>query len=202
MKSNGGGFLSRLTRGQDDDIDRYSKHRSGRIDIYSENMEFGLTNVQGGASGGFKCDCARWLKEEERKKHWLIEGLVGAKWGNLWIEFTPESSGYVLINLRGSFYEDLNKYHHDVWVDDCEVEGANIQNGSFEMSDPNSKPAYWGWQGSAEKYSTSGAQAHTGNCGVLIWHDIPLLQKFKVEAGKKYKVSAWFKGYGVTASAT
>jgi len=125
----------------DTDIDRISKERSARIDIYSQDMEFELIDVK---AGGImvKCDYAHWLSPNDQRKHWFVEGGVGDKWENIWIEFTPVASGYVLINLRGSFYENVKQHHHDVWVDDVEVEGegAEMKNGSFEMIDPNNLP--------------------------------------------------------------
>lgn len=176
-------------------LDKKSKDRSGRIDIYSQDMAFELEDVKAGGTRNVSCYYANWLDSKDQKKHWVAESGVGDKWENIWIEFTPTSSGYVLLNLRGSFYEDIKKYHHDVWVDDCEVDGATIENGDFEMIDPHNKPAYWGWNGSPKRYSTDGTQARTGRCCVLIWHDIPLIQKIEVTAGKRYKLSTWFKAY-------
>ena len=92
-------------------------------------------------------------------------------------------------------YEDIKKHHHDVWVDDCEVYGATIKNGDFEMIGNDNKPAYWGWKGSPDRYITDGTQARSGRCCVLIWHDTPLIQKIEVRAGKSYRISAWFKAY-------
>ena len=38
-----------------------------------------------------------------------------------------------------------------------------------------------------EKYARSSKRS------ALIWHDEPIVQKVPVTAGKKYKISAWFK---------
>ena len=178
-----------------DTIDKASRDRSGRIDIYSQDMEFELIDVKAGGTIQQRCDYAHWLEPKDQKKHWVVEGGVGREWENIWIEFTPAASGYVLINLRGSFYESIKKYHHDVWVDDCEVNGATIKNGDFEMVGSDNKPAYWGWSGSPKRYSTDGIQAHSGRCCVLIWHDIPLIQKIKARAGRSYRIGVWFKAY-------
>lgn len=179
------------------DVDRVSRERSGRIDIYSQDMEFELIDVKVGGTIKPRCDYGHWLAPDDQKKHWLAEGGVGRNWENIWIEFTPAASGYIFINLRGSFYENVKQYHHDVWVDDCQLEGGALMNGGFEMIGSDGKPAYWGWSGTKERYSIDASEAHTGSCCVLVWHDIPLLQKIEVRAQKRYKVSAWFKSYQV-----
>lgn len=181
-------------RSHSDGIDKVSVDRSGRIDIYSQDKMFELKDVVGGGSTPTRCDYARWEGSTDQQKHWIVEGGVGEKWENIWIEFTAASSGYVLINLRGSFYANMQQYHHDVWVDDCTVDGAPLKNAGFEMIDPRGKPAYWSWGGSIQRYSSDGSQAHSGKCCVLVWHDLPLVQNFAVEANRRYKVSAWFKG--------
>lgn len=188
-------LLRRKKATEVDSVDKKSEERSGRIDVYSQDLAFKLRDVKAGGTVNVKHHCAYWLIPYNQEKHWIIEGGIYKEWGNIWIEFTPESSGYVLINLRGSFYENIKKYHHDVWVDDCEVNGATIKNGDFEMIGPDNKPAYWGWSGSPKRYSTDGVQARSGRCCVLIWHDIPLIQKIEVIAGKSYRIGAWFKAY-------
>jgi len=176
-------------------IDKNSKERSGRIDIYSQDLAFELKDVKAGGTVNIRHYYAHWLIPNDQRKHWIVEGPVDEEWRNIWIEFTSSYSGYVLINLRGSFYEDVKKMHHDVWVDDFEIEGATVENGGFEMIGPDAKPAYWGWNGSPKRYSTDGSVARSGRCCVLIWHDTPLIQKIEVAAGKRYKISAWFKAY-------
>jgi len=179
----------------DGGLDKISRERSGRIDVYSQNAEFKLTNVKAGGTIPVKYDYAHWAKPEDQEKHWFVEGGVGSGWEMMNIEFVPAATGYVLINLRGSFYEDMKLRHHDVLVDDCQAEGAVINNGSFEMVDPGGKPAYWGWTGSRKRYIKDGTLAHSGKFCIAVWHDLPLVQKIEVKAGNKYKISAWFKAY-------
>jgi len=177
------------------DVDTVSKERSARIDIYSSDMKFDLSDVKVGGGLKAKCDYARWVNAKDQKKYWIAEGGVGHRWEEMWLEFTSAGTGEVLINIRGSYFKDIKQRHHDVWVDDFQVSGAQVKNGDFEMIDPDGMPAYWGWSGSKKRYSTDGSQAHSGKCCALVWHDIPLIQKIKVEAGKKYRVGAWFKAY-------
>jgi len=187
-------FLSSKSKGTD--IDQVSRERSGRIDIYSQDMEFKLDDVKSGGTINSKCDYAHWLQAQDQNKYWIAEGQVTDKWENLWVEFTPKAAGYVFINLRGSYYDDLKEHRHDVWVDDCQLDGGLLKNGDFEMIDPQGKPAHWGWGGTKKRYSIDGSEAKNGRCCVLVWHDIPLVQRVEVKANVKYRVSAWFKGPG------
>lgn len=181
-----------------DIIDTISQERSGRIDVYSQDLEFDLKEVRAGGDIAIKSYFAHWLATDDQKKHWIVEGGLSRQWGNMWIEFVPAAAGYILINLRGSFYDNIKQCHHDVWVDDCEMSGAQVQNGGFEMIGSDGKPAYWGWEDNPKRrYSTNGSESRSGKCCVLIWHDIPLVQKVAVEAGKRYKLSVWFKSYSV-----
>ncbi|MFA5156614.1 MAG: hypothetical protein WC532_04405 [Candidatus Omnitrophota bacterium] len=188
-------FFAKKGRKGPRNVDKSSRTRSGRIDIYSQDLEFELKDIKAGGTNKTRYDYAHWLSPDDQRKHWVVEGEVGSQWEKLWIEFTPSASGYVLINLRGSYYEDIQENHHDVWVDDCDVSGASIKNGDFEMIDPTGKPAYWGWNGTPDRYVTDGSQSHGGQCSVLVWHDIALVQKISVTAWQRYTISAWFKAY-------
>lgn len=176
------------------------QERSARIDIYTENMKFDLAEVKSNGSVKF----ADWLVDKEQKKHWLAQmGLAikepkseKEKWQELWVEFTPSDSGFVFVNIRGSYFPDIKVNHHEVWVDDVEVEGTVLKNGSFEEINSQGNSVGWGWPDSSkDKYSTDGTQARTGKSCILVWHDSPLIQKILVKAGQKYRVSAWFKPY-------
>ena len=172
------------------------RERSARIDISSENMKFDFIGVNSNGIVIF----FNWLpKKEDQKKGWMAQmGLRNNKWQELWVEFTPTDSGFVLINIRGFYYLDLKINHHRVWVDGVKVEGegATIQNGSFENVDSKGNPVDWGWsEPSKNRYSTDGTQAHTGKACILVWYDYPVAQRIAVKAMRQYRVSAWFKPY-------
>jgi len=168
---------------------------SARIDISSENSMFALTGV---TSNG-QCNMADWLPAAEQPKNWLTQmGLrTDEGWQELWIEFTPVSSGYVVMQLRGSYYPDIKQNRHEVWVDDVTVQGkgAALANGSFEyLRNSNGSMVGWSWGNlSGAKYRQVPEFAHQGKNCVMVWHDNPVIAKIAVKAGQKYKISAWFR---------
>jgi hypothetical protein len=168
------------------------KETSARIDIYSDSKKFDLTGV--------KSNGKAWRPSagEQKNRWWITElDLTGKDaWQELWIEFTPAESGFAYVELRGSFYPDLKTHHHEVWFDDMKVEGegAAIENGGFEMADSKGNPVGWGVsEPSQNNYSRDGTEARTGKSCILVWHDRPVVQRFAVKAGNKYKISAWSK---------
>lgn len=167
--------------------------RSGRIDISSEN-KFGFKGVK--SNGAVNPDPTKgWIAHLALR---VLEGKEKGEWQEMWVEFTPEESGPVVISIRGAYYNDLNVNHHEVWVDDVSIEGvgSEITNGSFELIDSKGNPTNWFWPApSKDYYNTNGPQAHTGKTCILVWHDAPIIQKIMVKGGVKYKVYAWFKTY-------
>ncbi|PIQ87082.1 MAG: hypothetical protein COV73_03840 [Candidatus Omnitrophica bacterium CG11_big_fil_rev_8_21_14_0_20_43_6] len=168
-----------------------SNPSSGRIDVASEDRKFDLTEIQ---SNGVT-QCEEWSPiKEEKNRWWMVQlGLKSKGWVQLWIEFTPAATGNVLITLRGSLYSDNNINRHLVYVDDVVVEGpgGGIENGSFEQLNESGDPVGWG-KGSAVSLQTS-TVTYSGTSAMLVWHDAPIVQRIKVIANKKYRVSAWFK---------
>lgn len=169
------------------------KYSSARIDIHSEDMEFTLEKVKSNGVAQF----ANWLpKEEDWTKNWMTQmELVTNNWQQLWIEFVPDDSGYVYVQLRGSFYPDNKTNRHEVYVDDVVVEGEDtmIENGSFEEQDKSDNPIAWGLP--AASTSQVVIFPRSGDYSMIVWHDSPVVQKIPVKAGVKYRISAWFKFY-------
>jgi hypothetical protein len=172
------------------------KERGARIDIYSIDKKFDLTEV--------KSNGKLWNPNTgEQKNRWLIAESVLApneKWQELWVEFTPSNSGSVVIELRGSDYADLKINHHEVVVDDVKIEGPSlgIKNGSFEEIDSKGNPIGWSWNCPLKDICIKNSakfQARTGRTGMLVWHGQAVIQTVAVNAGAKYKIIAWFKPY-------
>jgi len=174
-----------------------SQERSARIDVYSANKGFDLLNV---TSNG---NLQKPSSDSKTKNRWYISYLKLKKdskaWTELWIEFTPASSGNVFIELRGSIFSDLKTNHHAVWVDDVSVTGpdsVSIKNGSFETLNAKGFPEWWFWPAaSKDNLSVDANQAHAGKTCVSVYHDGQIIQNVTVKANKKYRVSAWFKAY-------
>lgn len=170
------------------------KERSARVDIYSVDKKFDLTDVKSNGkvwNPGMGDQKNRWL---------IIESVLTEKdkWQELWVEFIPSNSGSVIIELRGSNYPDLKINHHEVLVDDVRMEGAGleIKNGSFEEIDSKGNPIGWSGHGFLKDIYIRNLfkpKARTGKACMLVWHDQAVIQTVAVNAGSKYKIIAWFK---------
>jgi len=165
----------------------------GRIDIYSENMGFGLKSV---TSNGL-VQPADWLPKNKQGGYWLAQMEIRDKeWHYLWIDFVPDISGVIYIALRGSLYPADKSSLHEVFVDDVVIErekSAKILEDSFEQLDSTGNPAGWGTP--AAKNSQVSSVSRTGELSMIVWHDSPLIRKIEVKGGLHYKVGAWFKSY-------
>jgi len=164
---------------------------SGRIDVQAAGMEFELTDLK--ACPGGAVNPASWLKDKQ-KTRCTMTMPVGKEWKQIWLEFVPAQSGKVEIYVMGGWVSDAEQRKLiNVWADDVEVTGAAVKNGGFEET-KGAKPAVWRWQGKDDRYSTDGSEAHTGMCCVKVAHDqYPIGQTIAVEAGKRCRVSVWFK---------
>jgi hypothetical protein len=170
-----------------------STESSGRIDISRENINLDFANVK---TNGY---IESFVNKKDAAKNWMAQmELEPNQWQELWIEFTPSVSGFVIVQVRGSNYPDLKVNRHQVWADDVRVEGlgALIKNGSFENRDLLGNLVGWHWaQPSMAQYNTDAKLAHKGKSAVLVWHDNPLIARTPVKGGERYKVSAWFRPY-------
>lgn len=170
------------------------KERSARIDVYSQNEKTSLLTVKSNGNvfpgTGNPADTWAWIGQ--------LDLTDQNKWVELWVEFTPTESGWVVIELRGGGYNDLKINHHEVWVDEATVkgEGAQFENSSFEEITDKGNPVGWNWlKPSIDDYSRDGIYARSGKACVKVWHDNPVGQRIAVKALEKYRVSAWFKPY-------
>ncbi|MDD5155902.1 MAG: hypothetical protein PHF11_05405, partial [Candidatus Omnitrophica bacterium] len=120
--------------------------------------------------------------------------LAGESWQQLWVEFTPKASGLLSIRLSGSLYPDNATNCHAVYVDDVNINGTpavSVKNGSFEYLNEYDSPT--DWYKDVSTLSQAAVIAHTGRYSMLVWHDAALIQGIKVQADRKYRVSAYFK---------
>lgn len=162
-----------------------------RIDIRVEDNKFNLSHVKAGgtlsATGAFKAD---WLLSKDQEKHWFVSGELGKDWGQLYIEFMAGGRGATLLEFRGDYFDDLDVNRHEIWLDDVALEGGKLYNSSFEDTDDSGNVKAWA---GVKTISPCHMRARTGKRCILVWHDEPVVQKVFLEAGKRYKLSAWFK---------
>ena len=162
-----------------------------RIDVKVEDKRFNLSCVKAG--GGlsevqlFKAD---WLLSIDQERHWIVKGFVDSDWRQMYIEFISGGTGNLMLEFRGDFFDDLKVNHHEIWIDSVEFSGGEIVNGSFEGLDEHNHLI--GWNGSSI-FNDQQIVPKTGNRCVLIWHHEPVMQRVSVRAGKRYKVSGWFR---------
>jgi len=166
---------------------------SARIDVEARGNAFDLTDLK--ACPGTSVVPASWLKEKAATRCTMTVP-VGKDWKQIWLEFVPSQSGKVIINIMGGWVADKKQRNRIwVWTDDVEVTGVEIKNGGFEETKAG-KPAGWTCQPGPERYNTGGQQAHSGQKCVKVSHDSHIWQTIEVEAGKRYRVSAWFRSAG------
>jgi len=165
----------------------------GRIDIRVEANRFNLSHVRAGGTLFRPCLFkARWLLSKDQERHWVVSGRLQKGWDQLFIEFVPAGTGEINLEFRGGYFDDLTVNRHEVWLDDVELDGETIVNGSFEDVDEDNKII--GWDG-IESYNDKNVRPRTGNRCALVWHEQPAVQKIFVTPGKRYRVSAWFRPY-------
>ncbi|KPK64205.1 MAG: hypothetical protein AMK73_04760 [Planctomycetes bacterium SM23_32] len=166
----------------------------GRIDVYVVGNAFDLGHLNAPAEADALGHCP-WLGEGKEKTGLTCERRLGRDWEELWVEFVPEGDGQVEIDLQGEWYQARGDDVRLVWADSVTVEGTTIRNGDFEEADPAGRPAGWRFTGGfpSERYSRDGSVARSGRSCVAVWHGSQARQAFAVEAGKRYRVGAWFR---------
>jgi len=167
---------------------------AGRIDIYAVGGAFEL--LQPRACPGASLGRCPWLGDDKALTGVSCQKRLGRQWEQLWVEFVPAADGQVEIDLQGEYYnlegaDDVRL----VWTDDAAVEGVQIRNGGFEEAGPDGKPVGWRFTGDfpPQRYSHDGSVAHGGRACVAVWWGSQARQRFRVRAGQRYRVSAWFR---------
>ncbi len=166
----------------------------GRIDVYVVGGAFDLVGTSG-SDGAVVGDCS-WLGAAKSQTGVTCSKRLGKAWEQMWVEFVPEADGEVDIDLQGEWYEKgAGDDVRLVWADDVRVEGAQIRRGGFEEAAADGTPAGWRFTGAfpTERYSRDGSVAHGGKACVAVWYGSQARQAFAVEAGRRYRVSAWFR---------
>lgn len=163
----------------------------GRIDIRVEGSKFNLSYVKaGGTANNLQLSKADWLLSGDQEKHWFVEGNLEEKWSNIYVEFISGGTGEISLEFRGGWFNDLAENHHDIWMTDIDFEGKGMINSDFSKTDEDGNVVGWG---GSKVFSDETKDSRSNKRSVLIWHDEPVVQRIPVAAGKKYKVSVWFK---------
>jgi len=159
----------------------------GKVAIAAKNVPDGCVTYDG-ASWMKECgDCNRVFSFPSSKDSWTSSTF----------SFVPSVDGDVTLTLRGDFFpkEKGSSELTPVWVyiAGLKVDGASLQNGSFEAQ-ADGKPDSWD-MGSGSVFVTDKALLPEGAKGaVKVWHNAPVSQKISVKGGQEVTVSFQHKG--------
>ena len=148
-----------------------------RIDLQVDKDLCGLT--ADGGSEGVRMAKADW-KKEKADRRLVITGKTGEKWEEKWIQFIPAEDCRVTIQLMSTSPKVYAAYDH------IRIEGASMQNGSFEQLNP--KGNLQGWYPMKKPALKKTGAADGKNC-VEVNHDDRFTQMIKCKKGQPVKIT-------------
>ena len=122
---------------------------------------------------------ADWKKEKADRRLQVI-GKSGEKWEEKWAQFIPAEDCVVTVQLMSPSAKVYAAYDH------IRVEGASLQNGSFEQLNPKGNPQ--GWY-PMKKPALKKADAADGKNCVEVNHDDRFTQMIKCKKGQPVKIT-------------
>ena len=149
-----------------------------RIDLQVDKDLCGLT--ADGGSEGVRMAKADW-KKEKADRRLVITGKTGEKWEEKWIQFIPAEDCRVTVQLMSPSPKVYAAYDH------IRIEGASLQNGSFEKLNPKGHPQGW-WFGLG-KYILKTTDAADGKNYVEVTHNDRISQIIKCKKGQQVKIT-------------
>lgn len=165
-----------------------------RVDLVGETDRVEIT-VQKMSEGG-QSRHAEWRKEFAP---YQVNATfpAGQSWRQGSITFQPKSSGKVVLQLAGPNVKAKNKIPETVWIayDEVKVEGAALENGSFEAQHPGGQPKEWHvppFQTDIVGYIKKGDAAE-GHKYAVVWHNSRYAQTLQVTGGKPVTVTFQYR---------
>ena len=149
-----------------------------RIDLQVDKDICGLT--ADGGSEGVRIDKASWKKEKADRRLQII-GKSGEKWEEKWARFIPAEDCSVSVQLMSSSMKGC-----DVAFDNIRIEGAALNNGSFEQLNTKGNPQGWIGMG---KYNLKNTDAADGKNYVEVTHNDRVSQMIKCKKGQPVKIT-------------
>ena len=148
-----------------------------KVDFDGRSQQIGFRDFK--ATNGLRSLLAPWNKKDgKQQNNYLInEGkAIGDQWENFEITFTPEKTGSISMNLRGTLNRDRSVYTYTAYRN-FSATGTLIYQGNFAEANRNGVPVDWGavpgvWGKSPD-----------GNF-VYATHDRGVLKKLEVTAGQ------------------
>ncbi len=157
----------------------------GRLDVDGTKDGIALKAEdlsQGGWTGN-----ASWMDATKNKQYIMVVFKAESEWKNGSFSFTPDKDGIVTIALKSRWVEKGKEVPWTLF-DDVTVDGAELKNGDFEKDTSD-----WTLYGEGENKATIVGKGHSSTYAVLVSHDSWAGQTIKVKAGKKVKISYWYK---------
>ena len=148
-----------------------------RIDLQVDKNICGL--APDGGSEGVRIAKADWLKVNADRRL-VITGKSGEKWVEKWVQFIPAEDCRVTVQLMSPSPKVYAAYDH------IRIEGASMQNGSFEQLNP--KGNLQGWYPMKKPALKKTGAADGKNC-VEVNHDDRFTQMIKCKKGQPVKIT-------------
>jgi hypothetical protein len=171
--------------------------RFGRIDVFSVDGAFRVRDVR--ANPGAQILDVGWRGEGMADTGATAQARAREAWREVWIEVVPERDGKLQINFQGEHYRKQSEEDvRLVWVDQIQVEGAELINADLEELQPDGVPRGWRFSGpvSPEAINRDGSVAAGGKVCVAVWYGAQLRQTVDVRAGQPVRVTAKFRAIG------
>ena len=148
-----------------------------RIDVQVDKDTCGLTAKE--CSEGVRMGKADWIKVNADRRL-VITGKSGEKWEEKWIQFIPNEDCRVTLQLMSPSAKVFAAFDH------IRIEGASLQNGSFEQL--NAKGNLQGWYPMKKPVLKNTGAADGKNC-VEVNHDDRFTQMIKCKKGQPVKIT-------------
>ena len=154
----------------------------GRLDI--DGTAGGIHLAKGAVEPDGWVINAPWLKEN-RNQYLIGQYPSFPEWRRAGYSFTPDRDGQVSLVLRGAFDKEVQPW---TLIDDIEVDGCPLENGSFE-----SGPSGWHFDSGMVTGATIVEGGHTGAKALRVSHDGKAFRSIEVKAGKTVSITYWHR---------
>jgi endoglucanase len=165
---------------------------SGRLDLAGDAATLSIDQGQILASTG-GIERMNWVPQADRSRSYTVNfAATHTAWREFAVRFTPAGNGVVTLTLMGP-WEEASKgvlYKEEVLWDALSVDGAEIENGSFELA---ADSAIHGWlsNGGNVELASPPVPAVDGNHVARTWHNATLAAKLMVTANKPVTIRGY-----------
>jgi len=163
----------------------------GRLDV--DGTADGISLTKGAVEPDGWVIGATWLKD--KNDQYLVGQFPSfPEWRKAGYTFTPSKDGKVNLYFRGCFAQASQPW---TLIDDIEIDGQPIENGSFEGGDNG-----WHLDSAGKDTATIVDGGHSGAKALKVTHDCKAIRPIDVKANRAVKVTYWHKAARLTVSTT